>query len=100
MEYKNLSITFGNIYIILGIPKSTLSRTIKLGEKALADCLKTIPEAFIIWPTFQKQHEWAFLTQLKHPILEGRWGFVDGKNYNVQKPSNSDLQNSQYNGKW
>ena len=31
-------------------------------------------------------------------LVEGRFGFIDGKNYSVETPSNADLQNAMYNG--
>jgi hypothetical protein len=34
----------------------------------------------------------------KEPLLKGWWGFIDGKNYQVQKPTDIDLQNAMYNG--
>lgn len=30
--------------------------------------------------------------------MKGRWGFIDGKNYHVQEPSNAAVQNCMYNG--
>ncbi|EGZ24545.1 hypothetical protein PHYSODRAFT_479272, partial [Phytophthora sojae] len=38
------------------------------------------------------------LTQAREPLVEGIWGFVDGKNYRVQEPTRADLQNANYNG--
>ena len=76
---------------MIGIPPATLSRTIKQTENALASCLKELPEACIKWPSFQKQRDWSSLTQAKYPTLSGRWGFVDGKNYKVQKPNHGTM---------
>ena len=35
---------------------------------------------------------------MKETIVKGRWGFIDGKNYYVQEPSNAFVQNCHYNG--
>ena len=35
---------------------------------------------------------------MKEPLVKGRWGFIDGKNYRVQEPSNATVQNGMYNG--
>ena len=35
---------------------------------------------------------------IKEPLVKGRWGFIDGKNYRVQEPSNAAIQNGMYNG--
>jgi len=31
-------------------------------------------------------------------MVQRKWGFIDGKNYRVQEPTNSDIQNAYYNG--
>ena len=35
---------------------------------------------------------------LSKEIEDELWGFIDGKNYKIQKPSDSEQQNSMYNG--
>jgi hypothetical protein len=40
----------------------------------------------------------ALKVQSKCQLISGRWGFIDGKNRKVQKPSVSDIQNAYYNG--
>lgn len=35
---------------------------------------------------------------MKEPLVKGRWGFIDGKNYRVQEPTNAAIQNGMYNG--
>ena len=36
--------------------------------------------------------------KLQEPLVKGRWGFIDGKNYHVQEPGEAFLQNTMYNG--
>jgi len=55
-------------------------------------------DAQIRWPSLEEQEYWASLVNRKNPYVNGRWGFIDGKNYQVQKPSSIDLQNAYYNG--
>ena len=83
---------------LFGIPPATLSRTLKKAEIALQKALRVIPEAAILWPSLDQQREWAQKVKDKNILIEGRWGFIDGKNYRVQKPSASDIQNACYNG--
>jgi hypothetical protein len=83
---------------MFGIPPATLSTTLHQAERALDISLKRMAQAAIRWPTFEEQHQWANRLQTKYPALEGRWGFLDGKNYKVQKPTDADKQNAQYNG--
>jgi hypothetical protein len=64
----------------------------------LEPTLNALDAAKITWPTLQEQVSWAALIQLKENIITGRWGFIDGKNYRVQEPTDTDLQNAMYNG--
>ena len=73
-------------------------RTLRKAETALLLTLKSIPEALIVWPSMDLQRFWAALVKRKEPLLKKKFGFIDGKNYRVQKPSDAELQNAQYNG--
>jgi hypothetical protein len=42
--------------------------------------------------------KWAELTNVKESLLKGVFGFADGKNLRIQKPTHIELQNSLYNG--
>jgi hypothetical protein len=46
----------------------------------------------------REQKLFAAKIKAKEPLLNHRWGFIDGKNYNVQEPGGLDLQNAMYNG--
>ena len=91
VEYKSLCGHFG-------IPPSTILRILRKAEVALLETVKQIPDARILWPTQDLQRRWGDLVTRKEPLLTKKWGFIDGKNYRVQKPSESELQNSMYNG--
>ena len=91
IEYKSLCGHFG-------IPPSTLSRTLRKAEAALLLTLKRIPEALIVWPSMNLQRFWSSCVTRKEPLLKKKFGFIDGKNYRVQKPGDAELQNAQYNG--
>ena len=86
MHYSHLGPLFG-------LPPSTLSRTLEKAEKALTLVLKELPEGRFLWPTFEEQREWADLINQKEHLVHRLWGFIDGKNYVVQKPSMADMQN-------
>eukprot|EP00644_Phytophthora_capsici_P013767 jgi/Phyca11/117579/e_gw1.33.147.1 len=83
---------------LFGVPPATLSRVLANAEAALCASLKVLPDASIRFPSKEQQVDWARLTQAREPLLQGIWGFVDGKNYRVQEPTNADLQNAHYNG--
>jgi hypothetical protein len=90
-EYKTLCEIFS-------VPPATLSRTLQQAEKALLKCLNLIPEAVIKWPSKEEQILFASWVEQKYPLLKGRWGFIDGKNFKIKKPSASEIQNAFYNG--
>jgi hypothetical protein len=52
----------------------------------------------MVWPTLEQQKLFGELVERKNSLVKGRWGFIDGKNYRVQKPSDAELQNAMYNG--
>ena len=83
---------------IFAIPPSTLSRVLLRAETALQRALESLHEAEIRWPTLVEQREWATKVERKNALVKGRWGFIDGKNFKVQTPSNAEMQNALYNG--
>ncbi|ETP40707.1 hypothetical protein F442_12028 [Phytophthora nicotianae P10297] len=91
MENSTLSLLFG-------VPPSTLARTLKKAENALAAALKGYSPARIAWPSPARQVELAGLVESREPLLKHTFGFIDGKNLRVKEPSNADLQNAIYNG--
>ena len=61
-------------------------------------CLDNWDISTIRWPTKSQQRSWAVLLTEYEPLIKNKWGFVDGKNFRVQRPTNSELQNAYYNG--
>jgi hypothetical protein len=91
-------VTWKALAQIHGLPESTLNRTLLKAEKALHATCKDLPLARISWPTLEEQELWARLVNMKERLVHGRWGFVDGKNLRVQKPSDAETQCAFYNG--
>jgi hypothetical protein len=83
---------------LFGSPPATTSRTLRKAEEALEKTLAAMPDAAIRWPTAAEQLEWGALVQEREPIISKKFGFIDGKNYRVQQPTDTDLQNALYNG--
>lgn len=83
---------------VFGVPPSTLSRYLSEAEEVLAEILPHIEDAQIRWPTIEEQHAFAALLEEKEPLVVGKFGFVDGKNFKVKEPSDVEAQNAQYNG--
>ncbi|ETI43039.1 hypothetical protein F443_11933 [Phytophthora nicotianae P1569] len=91
MENSTLSMLFG-------MPPSTLNRTLRKAEEALAVALSGFSPARIAWPSPSRQVGLARLVEAREPLLKTTFGFIDGKNLRVMQPSNADLQNAMYNG--
>jgi len=87
-----------NLCQMFAIPPATLSRTLLKAEEALQLSLKELIDARIVWPTLSEQREWGEKVSSKNSLIKGRWGFIDGKNYRVQTPSEEDKQNAYYIG--
>ncbi|KAJ8524315.1 hypothetical protein ON010_g16803 [Phytophthora cinnamomi] len=87
-----------SLCMMFGAPPSTISRTLRHAEKALAGALDGYAPARISWPSPSRQAELAQLVEAREPLLKHTFGFIDGKNFKVQQPSNADLQNAMYNG--
>ena len=90
-EYKTLCKVFATA-------PATTARVIQNAEIALNKTLKVLRDARIVWPTKDEQLHWGHLSSLKESVLRGIFGFADGKNLNVQEPSDIDLQNAEFNG--
>jgi hypothetical protein len=83
---------------IFNIPPSTCSRIITNAEIVLRIALRQINSAAVRWPSFEEQRTWAMSMTSREPLIHNKFGFVDGKNYRVQEPSDRNSQNSFYNG--
>jgi len=81
-----------------GLTSRQTSRWIQRAEVALFEALSFVPQARIVWPSFQQQREWGQHMAAYFPLVPNRFGYVDGKNLPVQQPSDIDLQNAMYNG--
>jgi hypothetical protein len=82
---------------LFGSPPSTTQRTLRNAEAALELALAEIPDAAIRWPSETEQKMWAGWITTKEPVITKKFGFIDGKNYRVQEPTHSNLQNAMYN---
>jgi hypothetical protein len=79
--YTDASAQGKALTLVFGVPPSTLSRTLRKAEAALALALLEMPDCQFRWPTLEQQKEWGECVEAKYPIIKGRWGFIDGKNY-------------------
>jgi hypothetical protein len=83
---------------MFGIAPATFSRLWHKGCLALMNALNALPEAAISWPTIDEQIALAAMVERKEPLIKGRWGFIDGKNYRIEQSGVALIQNATYNG--
>lgn len=98
LHFYRTSLELVSLCEIFGLPRATLSRVLENGEAALERALRDLSDARVTWPSFEKQQEMAARIKARHPLLDGRFGFVDGKNYKVEQSGDVEIQNGDYNG--
>ncbi|ETI38816.1 hypothetical protein L914_14939 [Phytophthora nicotianae] len=84
--------------MLLGVPPTTLARTLRKAEKALAATSSGYGPARMAWPSPSRQIELTRLVDAREPLLKHTFEFIDGKNLRVMQPSSAVLQNAMYNG--
>ncbi|KAI9908746.1 hypothetical protein PsorP6_003483 [Peronosclerospora sorghi] len=90
-DTKHLCSTFG-------CPPATLLRMLRRAEEALEVAVSNLTDDEIRWPTAREQLRWASWIAEREPIVQRKFGFIDGKNFRVQEPSCAHTQNALYNG--
>ncbi|KAI9916134.1 hypothetical protein PsorP6_018002 [Peronosclerospora sorghi] len=80
------------------IPPDTASRCLAKAEEALSLALDSVADAEVCWPTAREQVEWGRMVENREPLVTKKFGFIDGKNYQVHQPSRAEVQNAYYNG--
>ncbi|KAI9914456.1 hypothetical protein PsorP6_007174 [Peronosclerospora sorghi] len=71
-DTKHLCSTFG-------CPPATLLRILSRAEEALEVSLSTLTDTEIRWPTAREQLRWASWITEREPIVQQKFGFIDGK---------------------
>ncbi|KAG9408330.1 hypothetical protein AC1031_021571 [Aphanomyces cochlioides] len=64
----------------------------------MLEIFREIPLARIEFPDHNTQQSWANASAAREPNAPKIAFFLDGKNYDVQEPTSSDIQNAYYNG--
>ncbi|KAG9409791.1 hypothetical protein AC1031_020102 [Aphanomyces cochlioides] len=98
LHFYTAAVEHKTLQELFGVTPSTFCRVLRHAESALAKALIKMRDAAISWPSKATQCYWAEKSNEREPLVHGVFGFVDGKNFRVQSPSNIDLQNAQFNG--
>jgi hypothetical protein len=84
---------------IFALVPMTVSRYLHFARKILLDTLRSMDEASVQWPTTHKEFDYySALIQVRHSLLDGAFGSIDGLNLPVQEPDDPLVENSMYNG--
>ncbi|KAI9912037.1 hypothetical protein PsorP6_009510 [Peronosclerospora sorghi] len=83
---------------VFGIPPATAIRCLAKAGEELSLALDSVTDAEVRWPTAQEQVAWGRLVETRETLVTKKFGFIDGKNYQVQQPSRAEVQNAYYNG--
>ena len=83
---------------IFALIPSTVSRYIHFALSILLEVLRQMPHAAITWPRGDEFLELSGYVSMRHPLLEGVFGSIDGLNLPCQVSSDDEIENATYNG--
>jgi len=83
---------------IFALVPSTVSRYLHFALSILLKVLRQMPHAAITWPQGDEFLELSGYVSMRHPLLQGVFGSIDGLNLPCQVSSDVELENATYNG--
>ena len=83
---------------IFALIPSTVSRYLRFALSILLKILRQMPSAAISWPHGDEFLELSGYVSIRHPLLHGVFGSIDGLNLPCQVSSNVEMENATYNG--
>ena len=87
-----------NLQHIFALVPSTVSRYLHFSLSILLKVLREMPHAAITWPQGDEFLELSGYVSVRHPLLQGVFGSIDGLNLPCQVSSNIETENATYNG--
>lgn len=90
-----------DLELIFGCTHSVIQRDLAIGMTLLLEALVQIPEAQVVWPSFQVMEEFARAIDVAYyaPPIPGRWfGWVDCLRLATLTPDTTEEQARLYNG--
>lgn len=98
LHYLNSTMRDVSLMQIFALIPSTVNRYIDFCLEILQDVLRDMQEAKIEWPEGEQFQEYNSLVTVRHPLLTGAFGTMDGLNLPVQSSPNQEIENATYNG--
>ena len=83
---------------IFALIPSTVSRYLRFALSILLKVLRQMPDAAISWPHGDNFVELSGYVSIRHPLLDGVFGSIDGLNLPCQVSSDIEMENATYNG--
>ena len=83
---------------IFALVPSTVSRYLRFALSILLEVLRQMPHAAITWPQGDEFLELSGYVSIRHPLLQGVFGSIDGLNLPCQVSSDVEMENATYNG--
>ena len=77
---------------------STVSRYLWFTLSILLKVLRKMPSAAITWPHGDEFLELSSYVSMRHWLLDGVFGSIDGLNLPCQVPNSNEMENATYNG--
>jgi hypothetical protein len=83
---------------IFALVPSTVSRYLRFALSILLKVLREMRSAAITWPRGDEFFELSGYVSMRHPLLDGVFGSIDGLNLPCQVSSDIEMENATYNG--
>ena len=87
-----------NLQQIFALVPSTVTRYLRFALSNLLQVLRQMPQAAIAWPRGDEFLELSGYVSVRHALLQGVFGSIDGLNLPCQVSSDVEMENATYNG--
>lgn len=98
LHYLNSTMLDISLMEIFALIPSTVFRYIEFTMDILLSVLCGMRDATIEWPEGDQFQEYNELVTIRHPLLTGAFGVMDGLNLAVQESADQETENAMYNG--
>ena len=98
LHYLNSTMLETSLAQVFALVPSTITRYIGFSLRILLLTLRHMKEARIHWPVDDEFQEYNNLVLIRHPLLVGAFGTMDGLNLPVQTSEDQEIENSTFNG--
>ena len=98
LHWLSSTMRYVNLQQIFALVPSTISRYLKFALSNLLEVLRQMPHAAITWPRGDEFLELSGYVSMRHPLLHGVFGSIDGLNLPCQVSSDTEIENATYNG--